>query len=654
MPLTAPRAQRVHRRASSGVRVASVDQFIARENLTRQMHGLSTFGGRRNVSTALGYEPTLRARDYRERYERGDIAAAIVEFFPFASWLAGTMMVEVDDPDTVTPFEEGAAKLSDRLGVLDILRQAAILADLGRYSIIIIGAPGDFAQELPRLSSPDSIAYLSAYGEDRATIGRLVTDPYSARFGLPDHYSVNFGSSSIDSSVSLGAARQVHWSRVIHVAKGTLEDRLYGQSILRRIWNRLNDLDKLVGGGAESAWRRMGPKLHLSLDPEMQLTPTQEDELKEALEELQHGFKDTLSTRGAEVKPLSVDLAMFSPQAATVTSLICGSIGISQRILLGTERGELASDQDRNNTADSVTRYKDHFAEPLTIALFRRFVDYGALPEPVEMKVGWPEEDKLTEPEKADVTLKLAQANRTSGTLIMTTAEIRDRIYSLDALDPIDERPPVTTQPTVSVPTETQPAMPTTEILAATAHLASDRVVIIGGPRCGKSTLARHLRETRSIPTFCGDPESLVKDHETSVTYLDDGLAWSDASQYVTDVWLAQLGPWCVEGVSVVRALRKLVAAGNADLLKGVDIVHLQSPQVDQSSGQQSMAKGVETVWNEIAAYFPQAVTVIATETPAVSSVSVASSRTVRGASRKSRRSSIESRKAALFGFRVT
>lgn len=661
-PAHSPRGStRASRVSHANLRSASVDEITARQRLERQIHGalLSTYLGRRNVSLALGYEPTLRPRDYRARYERGGIAARIVDFFPCAAFTKGAMLVETDDPDQVTQFEDQTAQLLDRLDGLDKLKRAAILAGLGRYSVLVIGtvapkgsAPGDLSTELPRMSGPDQIGYLQPLSEDRAQLGKLDTEPTSARFGLPVSYNINFGSSAVDGGGIHLASREVHWSRVIHIARGTLEDDIYGDPILRRVWNYLDDLDKIEGGGAEAAWRRMDPGLHLNLDKELELNDTQEDELLEHLDEYQHGLRRTLTTRGAEVTPLNASVATFKANVETIISLISAATGISQRILAGSERGQLASEQDRNNTGDRITEYKDFFAWPVTRALIQRLIDYGALVTPAQFTIAWPEEDQLTEVECADVALKYAQANRTSGKTIITTSEIRDRVLGMEPLEESElEQAP---QPTVPVPPNTTPAP---EILTATAHLSSDRVVIIGGPRMGKSTLARHLRTSRALPTYCGDPESLVKDREPDVTYLPDNLAWSEGSQHIADVWLASAGPWCVEGVAVVRALRKLVDSGRVDLLEGVDIVHLTTPQANVSSGQASMAKGVETVWREIASYFPQAVE-IATQSAAEPSGVMGATVARRTRSLTGKRSivgaqSVAARKSALFKFKT-
>lgn len=109
----------------------------------------------------------------------------------------------------------------------------------------------------------------------------------------------------------------------------------------------------------------------------------------------------------------------------------------------------------------------------------------------------------------------------------------------------------------------------------------TERICIIGGPRTGKTTLAGTM---------------------SNVLHTDDLIGqfdWSGVSEHVAADWLARPGPWVIEGVAVVRALRKWLAA-NAEGVPCERVIVLAKPLVEISKRQASMAKGHEKVWQEV------------------------------------------------------
>lgn len=142
--------------------------------------------------------------------------------------------------------------------------------------------------------------------------------------------------------------------------------------------------------------------------------------------------------------------------------------------------------------------------------------------------------------------------------------------------------------------------------------MKTERVIIVGGPRRGKSTLALDLRQgDQAVPIYCGDPMSKVKDPLTGVRYLPEGLPFAGddgAAQWIADNWFTLPGPWVCEGHVMARALRRWVASHErvpepkypADRIIVLD----HEPWVESSKGQEAMHKGVMSVWQGIAHAF--------------------------------------------------
>ncbi len=106
------------------------------------------------------------------------------------------------------------------------------------------------------------------------------------------------------------------------------------------------------------------------------------------------------------------------------------------------------------------------------------------------------------------------------------------------------------------------------------------RTVITGGPRTGKTTLAATYTE-----------------HVEHTDALIDQCEWSEASERVAG-WFDRPGPWVVEGVAAVRALRKWLA-NNPEGRPCDVVVWLDEPKVEITDGQDTMAKGCATIWSE-------------------------------------------------------
>jgi hypothetical protein len=71
--------------------------------------------------------------------------------------------------------------------------------------------------------------------------------------------------------------------------------------------------------------------------------------------------------------------------------------------------------------------------------------------------------------------------------------------------------------------------------------------------------------------------------------------------------WFTMLAPWIIEGQATARSLRHwLLHHGPAPPCDR--IILLTQPNVPQSKGQRNLAKGINTVWREIARYY-QAIT---------------------------------------------
>jgi len=445
----------------------------------------------------LGYETRLTIQHYRALYERDGLAQRIVDLPPAETWVAGFQVVEDEDPEVETEFEKATAELVERLAVSQVLLAADRLAGLGHYSGVLIGAgrPGqaiDLSKELPiNIGGPDNIIYLTPFAEDNCRVTKLDTNPASDHYGQPLTYEITLGlpvgGVQFDgifglTQNSLGeVVPNVHWTRVIHIAEKAHENKIYGVPRLRAVYDYLEALFKVVHGGAEGAWRRMDPGIYIDIDKDLDIRPdpsldiSDEDaevaairQVEQKAQEYYQGMNRFIVGRGMQVTPLNANVKDYGANSDTLLKLIAASTGIPLRILTGSEMGKLASDQDRENANDRASERRLSFAEGVVRQFIDRLVKHGGLPKPKlnggKYQVVWGEAQKeLTETEKATVTGSIALANKNQAdsgdTIILTSSEIREKVWGLDPLEPdqLPEEPEPPPAPVVVAPGDQAP-----------------------------------------------------------------------------------------------------------------------------------------------------------------------------------------------------
>lgn len=400
-----------------------------------------TFGGKRDLYRAFGYKRELFAADYRSRFDRNEVANRIIKALPFATWRGGADIVEDEDPEVITPFEQAFIDLDRRLKVWDAVRRTDVLAGIGRYAILLLGAPGELNTPLVTCA-PEDLVYLQPYSEEDAVIDTFDIDSASPRFGKPMFYTIKRTSAQTSGAISQNLGKRVHWSRVIHVSDGLLDDNVYGEPRLKCIWNRLDDLDKIAGGGSEAFFRRADQGTLFDLDPELDFKPEQKAALQTKIEEFEHGFRRTLLTRGVDMKVQGSDVADFKNQVDSVIGLICAGCGIPQRVLTGSEQGKLAAKQDAANWDNRVTDRQNDYAGPMIArVLVDRFIELGIVVEPAggpgAYEAHFSSIATMDDEQKAEMAGRWVNLNR-NGKIVVTVDEIR-KVIGLAPLAEVDE-----------------------------------------------------------------------------------------------------------------------------------------------------------------------------------------------------------------------
>jgi len=390
---------------------ALASELVARANLAARLG--EQYGGDRDLYQALGYKTKLVYTDFTSRYVRQDMAKAIIDRPVKATWQGELELIETED-DKETAFEKAWRQLDWKLQLKTRLSRVDRLTGIGRYGVLLLGLDDVGNREgfvRPVNGETRKLLYVKPFGEGSAKIDTFEDDPKSERYGMPLIYGVEVADANSGSSSSV----KVHHSRVIHIVDDNLESEIIGTPRLEAVFNRLMDLEKLVGGDAEMFWRGARPGFQGMVDKDYQMTQTMKDDMKDQIDEYEHNLRRILINEGVDLKALDQQVAdpkgHFDVQVACISAVT----GIPQRILSGSERGELASTQDAGEWKTYVQARREDHAEPKIIRPFvDRLIELKILPslQKDEYRVKWLDLFSVSEKERVDIGKARANAIR--------------------------------------------------------------------------------------------------------------------------------------------------------------------------------------------------------------------------------------------------
>ncbi len=398
------------------------------------MAGL-TFGGARDLYKVFGWKRDPTHRDFLAKYLKQDITQRVINAPVNGTWTDHPML------EGGTAFNTAWKTLVDDNDIYHYLAKADIFAGLGAFSVLIVGI-----DDGRKLSQPVNVAagrqnkvlYLQPYLEGSVEVTAFDVDETSKRFGKPVMYRITPGESiltrgSVDARLKGKSKFEVHYSRVLHIADNTLENTVFGHSRLESIYNVLDDILKVTGGSAETYWLAANRGIHIDIDKEIDLQADDAADLSDEIEEYQHQATRVIRTRGAKVNNLGSDVADPKNTFGVQMALLSSNTNIPQRVLMGAEAGQLASQQDRANWATYLAARVSAFAEPVMLKPFiRMMVAMGVVPEPKKLKIQWPEPFKMNPLERAQTSAQQARSITNVTRAMETAQKVKVEFFSVE------------------------------------------------------------------------------------------------------------------------------------------------------------------------------------------------------------------------------
>jgi len=394
---------------------------VVQELTARFRDVLSIFGlqkdGKRDLNQIYGYTENPEFQYFFDMYSRSGYANRVVDALPKSCWREG---VSVMVGDNVVLEDE--IKALKRLGLFQKLERADILNRIGRYSVLFIGLPDGLKADMPAgsIGSDFEGVYFSPYKEDDITITRYESDPANERYGKPTQYELSV--TRADGQQSTAEIRQpikVHWSRIVHMAEGALNNDIEGRSSLLPIANRIEDLNKSVGGAAEAYFRNASGKVALEIDKDFNASDTKAlDQFKEEVEGFNNGMQNFMRLIG--VKAHTLNTTHYDPTGTAKVSLqeVAAQTGMRMRILTGEGGGQLAGNEDKESWNNLVSDRQEQVCSLWLLRALQILAEAGGLKLPDEFRIEWPVVEALNEKDRADI------GNKKADTLVkLTTAK---------------------------------------------------------------------------------------------------------------------------------------------------------------------------------------------------------------------------------------
>lgn len=390
------------------------------------------YDGDRQLYDVLGYDVDLDLGHYVAKYERGPgIATAVVDKPVHDCWGGGEIEVEEAEETDVdeTNFETEARKFLNgeytRISPVARFRSADKWARLLEFSLIFIGVDDENVQEgdIGSLEEPvdegsindlSDINFIAVYDQKRVnwTDTKIDRDPTSTRYRLPKTYNVD-----IDDDTTA----DLHHSRVIHVVENPGENELKSPPLYRPIFNRLEDLQKLLGGSAEMFWRSAYPGLVLTPPTDENDVPMKFSDsgssVAEQISEYRNNLDRTMRVTG-NLEKLDTDVASPTGQIDVQIQDISAYIDMPMSIIRGNETGERATQEDRRMYHEFIgNRRNQHCEYQILKSVFDRLLGWGAMPSTASgdedtnsYVFNWPTLEEQTEQEEADTASSWASA----------------------------------------------------------------------------------------------------------------------------------------------------------------------------------------------------------------------------------------------------
>lgn len=403
--------------------------------ITRDAFMTGLLDPRRDLDSECGFpKDPIPLELYQGLFDRHPVAYRVLTAMDEEAWKETLEIYEDEDPEVETPFEYGVKHLGDNLEVEEenyyedqdgvsnplwqYVKQWSQEAGVGQYGVMLLGFD-DKKQSLRdplKKGSAKNLLFIRTFSETEAQVASWETRPDHPRYGRPRSYNLYTYNST--NRVTRGQApvldslQNVHWTRCLHLAKDPGSNRYLSKPGLRVVLNDILSLSKPLYGSGEGYWRAGLPTWLAKTDPKLGGSPRiNRNRIRDQLEQWMNSLQKVLIANGWALESISGSVQDPKTFIDCHLDVIALKISMPKRILLGSERGELASSDDAKKWEATKSEYRKNTVMPKEVVpLINRNIYAGTVPAPKKSFYGsWTTGEHLTDQEKADVFVKKMQ-----------------------------------------------------------------------------------------------------------------------------------------------------------------------------------------------------------------------------------------------------
>jgi uncharacterized protein len=363
------------------------------------------------------FRPEEKTHPCWDYLQRVDILSGVGHF--------GCLLIGIDDgkdlsepvagfKDSDTTMNLAADKLPPGTPVVDMSALKEAEPDDEEDEDEEEGESDDKMTEAPK--TKHKLIYLRAFDEHLIEINRYESDQTNPRYGQPIEYTLTINDPLNNSQTGIGIVTQtvkVHWSRVLHVADNLGSSEIFGTPRQRPVWNRLLDTRKIFASSGEGYWQGAFPGISLETHPQLGGDVTVDvTNTRKQMYDYTNSMQRYIALSGMSAKTLSAQIVDPNPQLNACIDAICIKLGCPKRIFMGSERGELASSEDKDTWETRLQeRREGYMTQRIIVPFINRLIQLKVLIEPKDgYCVDWEQPDEQSASDKATIAKTITDA----------------------------------------------------------------------------------------------------------------------------------------------------------------------------------------------------------------------------------------------------